>query len=517
MARIILNLIFLKRRTLSFLIISNFFSILLCNNPLETNTTDMFGLTTLSLNQTTTTAMLTISNSGSYLLLDTFTATPTNNSVSCIKIDTDNVFLYFHRNSITHDTSGGGTNLTALEISSGKSNITIIGGNIFSIDGTGIKIGANCHDISIINLKINECTKVGLDIDTANNINIENIIITNCNGSATDVTEAIALKLNNCNDIKILNSNFTNNKSTNDKDAIGVFLSSCKNCKFIDCESSSNVGGAVNSGGKAFGFKITSTTKACIFKKCEAKNNTTLTANNCYGFFFSYSNANEIQDCICQTNLTAASSGSPNIFGFYMENSLGNVYRNCISKGQNAGESAGNAFGFYTTAGKYNGFLNCTSTGNAGGIGSATIGAGFALRNGESFSIIQDSFAIGNGINAGEAYGIMIGFTGDSGTTSNNIVHNNTILNNIGTTKKYGYRDFSSNSTTVLSKNISSAHGAINPGLDQLTLSNNMNYMFTFTGADHEPQLLVEEINLAQVGSTNVLSSTPFVNLSITD
>lgn len=470
-----------------------------------------------SLNQSVASgqAMLIIKNSDQYLIPELFDLKPTSSGVIGILINTDNVLIHFGRNTIMQDKSGGGTDFTAIEIASGKSNITIIGGNITSIDGTGIKIGTNCHDISIINLKINECTKIGLDIDTANNINIENVQITNCDGSDSSVTEAIALKIINCNDIDILNSNFNNNKAANDKDAIGVFLSNCKNCEFIDCEASSNIGGAGTTGGSAFGFKITSTTSACLFNNCDAQNNQISKTKNCHGFFLSYSNDNQFNNCKASSNSATTNTGSPTISGFYLENCTGNSFKNCYAQEQDTSTSSGNAFGFFSSAGKRNHFLNCSASGNTAGTSSSSIGAGFALRNGESRSIIESSFSVSNDGGAGEGYGVMIGFTGDSGTTSNNIVHNNTILNNIGTTKKYGYRDFSSNSTTVLSKNISSAHGAINPGLDQLTLSNNMNYMFTFTGADHEPQLLVEEINLAQVGSTNVLSSTLFVNLSV--
>lgn len=483
---------------------------------ISTNGTIPISINSLNQNATSGQAMFTIDTSDQYLIPELFSLKPTATGVIGILIDTDNVFLHFGRNTITHDTSDGGTNFIALKISAGKSNITIVEGAISSINGSGIEIGQNCHDINIINMQINECTKVGLDIDTCNNIKLEDIQITNCDGSDSNATEAIGLKLATCNDIKIINSNFNNNLATNNKDAIGVSLSSCINCDFENCFATSNIGGA-GTGGKAFGFKLVST-KACNFINCEADNNKTVTANNCYGFYLDTSNGNRFENCKANSNNTTTSSGSPIIAGFYLTNSSGNIFQNCISKEQNASTSTGYAFGFFSSAGNRNTFSKCTALGNTAGTSSSSIGAGFALRNGESCSIISDSFSIANNGGTGEGYGIILGFTGDSGTISQNIIHNNSIYNNIGSAKKYGYRDFTSPTTTVLTKNISSGHGAINPGLLQLTASNNMNYMFTFGSLlNHEPQLLVEEINLAQVGSTNVLSSTPFVNLSITD
>lgn len=440
MARIIL-------RKIIFLL---FFSIHLnnfCNFVSDIDTRNMFSLTTLSLNQTTTTTMLTINNSGKYLITDNFTASPTNNNVTCLKINTNNVFLYLNNQTITHDTTEGGTDFTAIEIASGKSNITIIGGNISSIDGTGLKIGVNCHDISIINLKINECSKIGLDIDTCNNINIENVQITNCDGSDADATQAIGLKLNKCKCICVKNSSFNHNDAASNKNSVGALLINCENCCFQDSEASSN--GINANGGIVYGFSLTSTTNACLFKNCMACTNES-TTNESIGFHIAYSKNNEFISCMAMSNKSTSSTA----YGFYLTNATNNAFNSCKATGQETIANANHAYGFYSISGTNNMFNSCISDGNTANGDSSSIAAGFFLDENETHSSILKSCAKANNGGAGIGYGIII-----SGSICE--ISSNQIIANSGTMSGFGIKDTNASSINLYRNNFAYGNGNI--------------------------------------------------------
>jgi hypothetical protein len=442
-------------------------------------------------------ALFTISVGGQYYIASNITAAPTNNNVAGIRIDADNVILNLNNNIITHSSA---TNFIGIEIVSGKSNIMIIGGNIASIDGIGIKVNSGCSNVSLDSLNISKCTNKGVEISSSSNLVLKNLKINNCDGSNTNAIEgAIGAKLTSCSITIIENSLFSNNQTTT-KDSTGLFLSACSDCKIKNCDAS------VNKGVNTYGFRIANTTTATLFENCFARNNQSA-SGACYGFHVNSSNNNFFTECIASTNTTTSS----NSFGFYFTASRRNRIIGCDAIGQDAASFTGSSWGFCSTGGNANIFESCKSIGNLGGTASSSVAVGFELTGGETFSVIENCESqSNNGGSLGTGYGIKLG-NSDSTDHLQLSIGFNYMAGNRGA-KYYGYKDFATNTTTLLYNNISFGHGTILPlgGDGNIIDSGTLNYMLKFTRAGGSASNIITEsdqISLNSISSTNTLNN----------
>jgi hypothetical protein len=510
----------------------------------------------LNANVNTGNAMYTITSPGRYFFTGNILLAPENDDVTGIRISSDNVVLDFSSFSISQVQTTTANSVTAVEIDSNLSNIAIIFGGIDNINGTGIKANDDTINILISNMVINKCSLFGTYITNCKNIILNSSVITNCTGEHYNATDgAVGLKLDNIKNIRAI-SCFFNKQSSTTKDACGILMSNCQACRMQDCAGSGMEG--VN----AYSFKITNTCRSCLFRDCDCAGNVSSagvaigmslaysqgitvlgnysgshssTGSDCYGFEVNSCEAIDFLGCMTKDNKATTTgsvagfhctlsnicrfinchsiyqNSSSNAYGFYLFGCQSNVFKECEARGQDASGGTGDAYGFYTSSGAGNGYDTCRSASNKGGSGLTSISAGFAIRGGEDYSAIQKCISSGNNA-VGEAYGIMLGYTSEN-PNIRCIIHDNKLINNLAGIKKYGFRDFAENSTALLSANVSFGHGKINPSTtEQLTLTNSMNFMFTYTTAQY-PGYVVGEKKIGEVAT--ITNSGPYANLSL--
>lgn len=311
------------------------------------------------LNNSHASALYLIDQPGKYKLIEDIIAKPTNANVSCFKITSNNVNLHFNGFSLSQK-SGTGSGLTAIEIASNVSSIVIDGLEVTSIDGTGLKIQAGANNILITNGTIASCTRIGLDIDQAHELETNNTNINLFDGSHSGATNgAVGIKLNQSTSCRFINVLSNKGKQTGSKEACGWLIQSCNNCLFDTCKAIAN-----ESKKSTAGFYLISSINN-HFKNCKAEG--TVATDDSYGFRLDqYNNFNLFEDCECSFSKSSGGNG----FGFYVKNGNGNYFKNCIAIGNSGANIAGKeATGFYFT-GECNSFvINSLSKANNGKIG----------------------------------------------------------------------------------------------------------------------------------------------------
>lgn len=466
--------------------------------------------------------MYQINTKGTYVISEDLDLSPTNNNVIGIRISSSNVTLNFNEYTINEIASAPGNCAAAIQVDAGLSNIIIKGafsslvktetgnnGQITGIYGDGILVNTGVSNLIIDGITIIGCGKYGINVTSATNTTIDDVIVaagTGLHPSATD--GSMGLRLVGCKDTHVSRSTFQNNGSAN-INATGAYISNCTYCTFKNCSS---VG---NTGRSAIGFRITGTSQACSLSSCVASSNTSST-NACKGISIEYSLHNECVGCEAYAN---ASSGS-SIYAFYLDNGSYNQINNCSAHNQFSTSTSvpSEVIGFYSTQGTANKFDYCSAIANTGvsTIATATV-AGFTLRNGEKNSTISKCQSSNNNAYNGTAYGIMLGNTTDIADVLNCIVRSNKMLYNNGVTAKYGYRDFAINSTTLLQQNLAVGHGPCYPSeSDPFTVTTTMNFMFQFTGTNRYPGRIISETDVAVIGFDTTNTNLSVVETALT-
>lgn len=326
----------------------------------------------------------------------------------------------------------------------------------------GIELASGVTNVIIQNGRINNFYTYGIQINSGtSNIILRDIIISNMqHGNGINVTSSNSIYLLN---IKILSSI-----------GFGLVATNCNNLLAQNSNFDYN----------QLGLILISCNQS-VFENCTANNNIGLDV--CYG-------------------MTA--TASTNCW-----------FKNCQAA-YNQATSVNNSYGFYLTGNSFNiRFTDCAAYGQIGGTGSTNFAAGFYFKTGTSNSILENSYSYGNGAGATYAgYGIYFGNGSTSGPT-NCIVRNCQIYDNFGATKSYGFYDFASTTSTILTHNVVSGNGAINPSAGNFTptSANNANYVITYSQspANNTNNLFLEG-NLTAIGginSTGILGD--YQNLSI--
>jgi hypothetical protein len=323
-------------------------------------------------------AMYTINTPGRYYVANNLSMAPDNPQVSAIKITASGVLLDLNETTIFQRAGNFKTGLMGVEVDSSVANVRIINGNIR---------GLNIADSTEQN--------AGIVVQSgANNIFIENVIVSGCTSATAEVS--------------------------------GFLLSSCNNVKLINCESSNNtntLGTASAPNGSVNGFKL-DTCSACTMQNCTASRNSS-DKENSYGFKLVSSSYNKLLNCIALNQISTANTGAYLVAGFYSKIGVGNLFEYCTSNGSTNGTVSATLIsaGFFLDgATKYSTIRNCLSQSNNGGSG---LGYGISIASAVTDCSIDSNFVFSN---TGTAGGIGII---DAGTTSvayfDNLAHGNRI------------------------------------------------------------------------------------------
>ncbi|MFT6765190.1 MAG: hypothetical protein ACJAZS_000057 [Alteromonas naphthalenivorans] len=234
-----------------------------------------------------------ITSGGNYTL--TGYVAPTTTAVATICINANDVVLDLAGHTIDGSAS---TNDLPVILINGKKNISIQNGHIRAANGTAIEFAANCDNVRIYNMTIEDTAREDAILVTTgnaftfNNINIigvtlghginvsgavEDLVIENfkINGIATAAKSGISLA-STCFGVKIKNGKITNIAGSTASDGI-ICNSACYNMLFSDLNIANIAGTGINIG---------TTVHNVLIKDCNIATSTTTNmtfGNGCYG------------------------------------------------------------------------------------------------------------------------------------------------------------------------------------------------------------------------------------------
>ncbi|MBT3455892.1 hypothetical protein HN446_02405 [bacterium] len=385
---------------------------------------------------------VTISSAGAYLLSSDISSH--SNATNVVAITGSDITLDLGGKSI----SGNGTSTgIGINVSSGLSNITIKNGVVRNLNNSGIKIGAGCSHIRIENIAVIDCDSDGILINgtsagsgtEVNDVVINNVIVTKCNGGEDNTTSVKGLSLNFCTQANVFNSSFDENIGSIDEPtpAYGVFMTSCTGCHFENCEA---IG---NSALAAHGFYIEHS-YANTFQNCSSYQNTG-TSGIGSGFYTSAAFATMFNNCEAIGTMATTTA-----YGFYLNNSEDSEIVDCkISRIVGYDDpSTLDALGIYAVNGANNLIKDCSIIGCVG-VGASNKAVGVMLSS-ETRSRIE-----GTEVNActsvlGRGYGIYLASISTIGTS----IAKNIICGNSGNEASYGIYDDASDSVTFFLQNV---------------------------------------------------------------
>ncbi len=363
--------------------------------------------------------------------------------------------------------------------------------------GIGMLV-SSCSDCHFNNLDTSissGTTALSISIASSQSCSFENCLA-NRNTSSSGVAAGIRLSSSPVNSFTNCTTNY---HSATGGEAIGFDIQSgSNNCLLTNCILSYNT--AASSTYAAYGAKVGA--QNIEFNNCSANRNNASHASgsNAYGFYFSSSNQNRLDNCHANNNISAGASA----YGHYLTASANNLITNCQAVGNDAQTDNFEAVGFYSTAGTNNRFEGCIANGqicDGSTGGSSQLAAGFKFQSSETRSQILSCEAIGNNGGGGassHAYGVF--FSGTSAATSC-IIRNTTMAHNIVSAgRNYGFYDASSAVTTTLIANTSIGHGqclvsatlnASNQFVD--TANTGMNYYYNHAGTGDDPRNAIAE------------------------
>lgn len=468
-----------------------------------------------------------ISESGYYFLSTDLQATPGKAGLAVIYIDASDVVLDLGNRSIVVSSKSTTPNTVGIQLAPGVNNITIMNGTISGYGTqasilTGIS-GLKNTNVTLENIQILKCNIAGINLDEVKNVFLKKIHIygtgsiglnlhkcldgviveSTFSGCSTETEvstdNAFGIGADNCRNFALENVATTHNTSKSGS-AFGIYLSTCSG--FICDKISTSSNSVTGSGALCAGVRLLNST-GCSFTACSANNNTGLdAATSVLGFSIAAkSMGNTFTNCEAMNNL-----GGNTTAGFWISISKNTTLQGCSSVSN--GSSNKIAYGFFSSGGGTHNFIrNCKANANYSLIGSAY---GIACSN-EKRSVIERCEASSNDGGTGSAYGIAL-----LDTCINMVVEFNKMFANSASVANYGFKDFASNSTTLLRGNTAFGQGkSFTSGNSSLTDSRKMNYMLTYSASDQmNIQLLIKESDIANL-NTFESSSTDWFNYSI--
>ncbi len=347
-----------------------------------------------------------INTPGTYYIANDLLIAPTASPYIFIEIATSNVLIYMNSKAVglSSSSSTQASTQTAFQIDSGVSNITIFGGDINQINGYGIDIQSEASGIVLHEIGINGCDAAGIRGTEVNNLMISNISCTNST-SPGGASDAIGMTLTTCKNCNISNSSFSNNivQTGGTGDGIGVLLTTCNNCKFTNCTAGSN------RGADAYGFRLLSSCNSITFESCSAQGNAS-TAGDAEGFSINASRSITLNNCMSSSTSATGTTSAMEAKGFSIDNTDCAIITNSIAMAttttNNTGTARSNAYGFAFTN-TSNGAQVCCCKALCTQSTNTTYGFFFEWSNNNTVhdSLSQDNTATGS--SRGSAYGFF--------------------------------------------------------------------------------------------------------------
>ncbi|MBM3886779.1 hypothetical protein FJ364_02505 [Candidatus Dependentiae bacterium] len=487
-------------------------------------------ITTSALNTsaTATHGQFKILESGYYFLSTDIQANPGRTGLAVIYISASDVVLDLGNRSIVVNPTSTISNSVAIQLAPGVNNITIMNGIIsgagkYADIETGI-LGVSNTNVTLEDIQVLKCSVAGINFDTAKSLFVKSVhvygtgsigmnIYNSLDGaianssfsgclSDTEVStdNAFGLGADKCRNFALDNVATTNNSSKSGC-AFGIYLSGCTGFICNKISTSSNT--VTGSGKLCAGLRLLSSS-GCSFTDCTANNNKGLsTETTTFGYSISYkSNGNIFNNCESINNI-----GGNSVAGFWISASRNNTLQGCSSLSNGSTENA--AYGIFSSgAGTHNFIRECKSNANYSTAGTAY---GIAFSN-EKRSVVEKCEINSNDGGTGTAYGIAL-----LDTCVNMVVEYNKIFANTAASAQYGFKDFATNSTTLLRGNTAFGHGrSFANGTSSFTDSKKMNYMLRYSpgGDQMNVQLLIKESDIANL-NTFESSSMNWFNYSI--
>lgn len=410
----------------------------------------------MSIGATTLDNTFTIETAGTYVLTENIASALTSNQI--ISISTDNVTLDLNGYTITGQSN---FNMNGIEVISGKKNIVIKNGTIYSIGNSGIKVNSSVQNLKISNILFNTCNgnnasqAGGIALVGGSGTEIDHCTIDNC------ITFSIVPQTNDAYGIYAKNTRYLTIKNCKaesvrnigkNRDAIAYYIENSEYPSIINSNAYLTEGGDIGAGIYLLtctGAQVSNCTVEGSLAVDIAKDGT---PGKGYGFYFNDTNNALINECT-STNNGGGIAGN----GFYIISCRNNRFLNCIAKGNHGTNASGLEYctGFETARdtttpkGITQGciFKNCSAIGQYTGL-TTKGAAGFLLGDQTKFCMIEHCLAMGNNGQGGTVYGIFL--NGDN--LKLNIIKNNCVFSNIANTKTdaYGIYENTSAATKTL-------------------------------------------------------------------
>lgn len=441
----------------------------------------------MTVGATTLDKTLTIATPGIYLLTEDIASAVTSNQI--ININSNNVTVDLNGYTLSGQSD---QNMNGIEVASGKNNIEIKNGTLYSMGNAGIKVNASVHNIKISNIICNLCnvnngaTTGGIALVGGSETEIEQCIIDNC------ITYSIVPQTAHAYGVYATNTNYLTITDSHAKSVrnIGKTYSGIgfhiKNSQYSIIHNSSATlceGDLIGAG-----FYLLTCTTAQL-AQCTADGNassptyaaSTVTTGTGAGFYLNDTNNSLLQECNASNNNSGVTAA-----GFLQESCANNQFITCTAHGQSVSDSTlgMEAAGFRTvrdvttTKGATQNclFRDCKAFGQIASTNYSSVAAGFLIGNDtRNSSIIACASFSNNGGTNGTGIGI------DLVSTSTNIfIQGCQILNNKSATanKGIGIRDSASNSSSLLIENF-----AFN-NRDSTARSNTANYSVQYVSTN---------------------------------
>ena len=397
--------------------------------------------------------IFTIDQAGIYVLTENIVSSLTSGQV--IKINTDNVVVDLNGYTITGQST---SNMNGIEVDTGKNNIEIKNGTIYSVGNSAIKINGSVKNLKISNITCNSCNKNnsstagGIYLNGGSGTEITHCAIDNCvtfsvvpqtvNAYGIFATDTKYLSINNCRSESIRNIGkshksygyyieaseyptiINSDAYSCEGDAIGagVYLLTCTGAKLENCTVEGSIASDVAleyNPGIGYGFYFNDTNNSTI-KKCNATNNGGKNAGN--GFYVLSCKNNRFINCISTGNYSTNQFGTKITSGFetsrYLDDPTKGATISCI-------------------------FKNCTAIGQ---YSKNPLGAtGFLLDSDTRCCIIENCLSSGNNSNTGSGYGIYL----KGSSLFLNIIKNNNVFSNTALSPNSGYGIYQSSFSDV--------------------------------------------------------------------
>ncbi|MFT6765191.1 MAG: hypothetical protein ACJAZS_000058 [Alteromonas naphthalenivorans] len=385
---------------------------------------------------TTLVETFTIENPGTYTLVQDIGFDGQNNVAndgqSCaIYIKSNNVVLDLGGFTLYSNDTTGHTNTStqkAIDIQRNRHNVSIKNGNISGFVDAGIFVRRQCNNVRIQDMTIGNCLKNGIvfagtpntaitDSNQISNCTIDNITVAETTG-ITSAEDAYGLKLFNCYNIVVKDSSFGYANAGSlavPKDSYGALVVSGTNIIFNNCDASGNYGN------NAYGFKLSGTTASevstgCQFINCTANGNNAIIANTAYdstkGVCYAFSGST-VRACTWNNCTASGNEATQTAHGFFYSNAQYCETFECTALNNRGGNSGlsnlHGARGCYSITGTGNLWRDCVTKGQSvsSQAPAATMAVGIEL-DAEYFSLVQGCESSNNGSDAALQWGVGI-------------------------------------------------------------------------------------------------------------